>query len=95
MNEVVLDLYKAHLAELEKLFNTQTVKLAELESRMDTGMCCCGKDAKGKGKEVVPVEEDIPDVLGSPIFLLPLGPVPPIWLLPSPMSCLLPRSRSP
>jgi len=70
-NEVVLDLYKARLAELEKLFNAQTVKLAELESRMDTGMCRCGKDVKGKEKEVVPVEEDIPDVLGSPITLPP------------------------
>jgi len=28
-NEVVLDLYKAHLEELEKLFDTQNVKLAE------------------------------------------------------------------
>ena len=70
-NEVVLDLYKARLAELEKLFDTQTVKLAELESRMDTGMCRCGKDVKGKEKEVVPVEEDVPDVLGSPITLPP------------------------
>jgi len=70
-NEVVLDLYKAHLAELEKLFDAQTVKLAELESRMDTGMCRCGKDVKGKEKEVVPVEEDVPDVLGSPIALPP------------------------
>jgi len=70
-NEVVLDLYKARLAELEKLFDAQTVKLAELESRMDTGMCRCGKDVKGEEKEVVPVEEDIPDVLGSPITLPP------------------------
>jgi len=38
---------------------------------MDSGMCCCGSNVKGKGREVVPVEEDIPDVLGSPINLLP------------------------
>ena len=70
-NETVLDLYKARLEELEKLFDAQTVKLAELESRMDTGMRHCGKDIKGKGKAVVPVEEDVPDVLGSPIVLPP------------------------
>ena len=70
MNEV-LDLYKAHLEELEKLFDTQNVKLVELESRMDSGICHCGFNVKGKGKEVVPVKEDIPDVLGSPINLPP------------------------
>jgi len=34
-------------------------------------MCCCGLNVKGKGREIVPVEEDIPDVLGSPIVLPP------------------------
>jgi len=70
-NEVVLDLYKACLEELKKLFDAQTVKLAELESRMDSGMCRCGSNIKGKEREIVSVEEDIPDVLGSPIVLPP------------------------
>jgi len=70
-NKVILDLYKACLEELEKLFDAQNVKLAELESRLDSGMCCCGLNVKGKGREIVPVEEDIPDVLGSPIVLPP------------------------
>jgi len=70
-NEIILDLYKARLEELEKLFDAQNVKLVELESRIDSGMCHCGSDIKGKGREVVPVEEDIPDILGSPIILLP------------------------
>jgi len=70
-NEVVLDLYRVRLEELKKLFDAQNVKLAELESRIDSGMCRCGSNVKGKGREVVPVEEDIPDVLGSPIILPP------------------------
>jgi len=65
----VLDLYKACLEELEKLFDAQTIRLAELESRMDSGMCWCGSNVKRKGREVVPVEEDVLNVLGSPIVL--------------------------
>jgi len=70
-NDAVLELYKAHLEELEKLFDVQSIKLVELESRMDSWMCCCGSSVKGKGREVVLVEEDTPDVLGSPINLRP------------------------
>jgi len=66
-NEAVLDLYKARLEELEKLFDLQSVKLAEMESRLDSVACRCGSTDKGKGREVVEVEESIPDVLGSPI----------------------------
>ena len=38
---------------------------------MDSGMCRCGSNVKGKGREVIPVEEDIPNILGSPINLHP------------------------
>ena len=63
----MLELYKARLEELEKLFDAQNVKLAEMESKMDSVACRCGSSDKGKGREVVEVEESIPDVLGSPI----------------------------
>jgi len=66
-NKAVLELYKAHLEELEKLFNVQSVKLAEMESKMDSVACRCGSSEKGKGREVVELEESIPNVLGSPI----------------------------
>ena len=70
-NEAVLELYKACLEELEKLFDAQNIKLVEMEPRMDSVTCQCGSSDKGKGREVIEVEESIPNVLGSPIQIHP------------------------
>jgi len=68
---VVLELYKACLEELKKLFDAQSVKLVELESKMDSIACHCRSSNKGKGREVVVMEESIPNVLRSPICFQP------------------------
>ena len=63
-NKAVLELYKAYyLEELERLFNTQSILMEESESRFNSMACHCGSSNKGKGREVIEVEEAVPNVL--------------------------------
>jgi len=63
-NEAVLELYKAQLEELEKLFDTQSVHMVELESKIDSVACRCGS-SKGKDREEATSILDSPIVLAS------------------------------
>src|SRR6267378_919691 len=62
-NEAVLELYKARLEELEKLFDAQSLRMAELESKIDMVACRCGSSDENKENE------EAVSVLESPIIL--------------------------